>query len=186
MLWKFVATLGLLGIGASSAASAQTNGAVLFSKPLFKGAEISVYGPTRSIDAFVVKSLRIPPNSIWELCTGNTFTHCTRFSQSRNGMVMTVRSARPVAPPIAASAIAAVGPVRGSDVSLRGLASEFFVLPQENGNRIEVGSRETGSASERAASFCRAHGWHVSAYEREQSIGGREYLADVLCADELH
>lgn len=179
-------TLSLLAIGgASSAAPAQASEAVMYSKPLFKGAEMTVYGPTRSIDGFVVKSIRIPPNSIWELCTGNTFTHCKRFDHSLNGMVMTVRSARPVAPPIAATATAAaVASVKGSDVSLRGLASEFFVLPQENGNRIEVGGRGSPSASERATGFCRAHGWHESAYEREQSIGGREYLADVLCSDE--
>lgn len=177
--------LGPLVVGlAGSAASAQTSEAVMFSRALFKGAEITLNGPTRSIDAFVVKSLRIPPNSIWELCTGNTFTHCTRFSHSRDGMVMTVRSARPVAPPIAASASAAIGSVKGSDVSLRGLASEFFVLPQENGNRIEVDGSGSRSASERAAGFCRAHGWHGSAYEREQAIGGREYLADVLCSDQ--
>ena len=166
-----------------SAAIAQSDGqAELFSRALFKGSPVTVSGPTRSMGGFVVKSLRLAPNSAWELCTGNTFTGCTKFTQSRSAMAMTVRSARPVAPPITASAIAPSAHLKGSDLSLRGLASEFFVMPQEGGARIEVDDRKGGD-SQRANEFCRAHGWRISAYEREQAVEGRRYLADVLCTD---
>lgn len=181
----FITVTAIAVAAASSSASAQTGGdAVIFSHALFKGASMTISGPTRSMGGFVAKSIQLPPNSAWELCTGNTFTGCKRFSQSRSSMVMTVRSARPVAPPIPASAtLSAAQPLTGSNASLRGLASEFFVMPQENGNRIEVTAN--GGVSERATEFCRGHGWHASAYEREQSVQGRRYLADVLCSDEV-
>ena len=175
------ATLGFLA--AHSAAIAQSgDSAILYSRALYKGPAITVTGPTRSMGGFVVKSLKLPPNSAWELCTGNTFTGCTKFTQSRSGMVMTVRSARPVAPPITASTIAPVAHLKGSDLSLRGLASEFFVMPQEGGARIEVDDRAKNDSA-RATEFCRSHGWRISAYERQQAVDRRRYLADVLCTD---
>ena len=181
---------GIFGVAAAvaffvpqSAAMAQSDGqAVLFSRALFKGPGITVSGPTRSMGGFVVRSLQLAPNSAWELCTGNTFTGCTKFTQSKSAMAMTVRSARPVAPPITASSMAPAAHLKGSDLSLRGLASEFFVMPQEGGARIEVDDRKGGDA-QRANEFCRAHGWRISAYQREQAVEGRRYLADVLCTD---
>lgn len=176
-----VATLGLLSLH-SAAIGQSGDHAILYSRALFKGPEISVSGPTRSMGGFVVKSLKISPNSAWELCTGNTFTGCTKFTQSRSGMVMTVRSARPVAPPITSGTIAPIAHLKGSDLSLRGLASEFYVMPQEGGARIEVDDRAKNDSA-RATEFCRAHGWRVAAYERQQAVDGRRYLADVLCTD---
>jgi hypothetical protein len=119
----------------------------------------------------------------WDLCSGNTFTGCKRFSHSIEAMVMTVRSARPVAPPIPASASVAAGPVSGSGASLRGFASEFFVMPDSGGRRIEVAAK-VGALQQQATQFCRSHGWRSSVHEREQTIGGHSYLADVLCADD--
>lgn len=184
MLSKVIVTITAIVFGAASLpASAQTNGeAVIYSRALFKGAERSISGPTRAMGEFIAKSIRIPPNSAWELCTGNTFTGCKKFTRSLSSMVMTVRSARPVAPPIPASATFSGGAIKGSDASLRGLASEFFVTPQESGSRIEVVG--SAGAGERATEFCRTHGWRTAAYDREQTIEGRRYLADVLCADE--
>lgn len=185
MLIKIFITGTAIAVAAtSSSASAQVSGeAVIFSRALFKGISTAISGPTRSMGGILVKSIQLPPNSAWELCTGNTFTGCTRFSQSKSAMVMTVRSARPVAPPIPASATLSARGLMGSNASLRGLASEFFVMPQDNGRRIEV--LPNGGISERATAFCRAHGWHASAYAREQSVQGRRYLADVLCTDEV-
>ena len=184
MLTKAIVTLtAICGGAVSLPVAAQSNGeAVIYSRALFKGAQRSIYGPTRAMGEFVVKSIQIPPNSAWELCTGNTFTGCKKFTHSLPSMVMTVRSARPVALPIPASATFAGGPVKGSDASLRGLASEFFVMPQEGGNRIEVVG--SAGAGERATEFCRTRGWRTAAYSREQTVQGRRYLADVLCADE--
>lgn len=186
MLSKIIVTITAIAMASDSMpASAQTSGgeAVIYSRALFKGAERSISVPTRAMGEFVAKSIQIPPNTAWELCTGNTFTGCKKFTHSLPSMVMTVRSARPVAPPIPASASFSGGPVKGSNASLRGLASEFFVMPQEGGNRIEV-QGSTG-AGERATEFCRTHGWRAAAYDREQTIEGRRYLADVLCADEV-
>lgn len=184
MLTKVIVTVTAIVSGAASLpASAQTNGeAVIYSRALFKGAERSISGPSRAMGEFIAKSIKIPPNTAWELCTGNTFTGCKRFTHSLSSMVMTVRSARPVAPPIPASASVSGGPIKGSNASLRGFASEFFVMPQERGNRIEVAG--TAGAGERATEFCRTRGWRLAAYSREQTIDGRRYLADVLCADE--
>ena len=184
MLTKAIVAASAILVGATSLpVSAQTNGeAIIYSRALFKGAEQSISGPTRSMGGFIAKSIRIPPNSAWELCTGNTFTGCKKFTRSLSSMVMTVRSARPVAPPIPQSATFTGGPIKGSNASLRGLASEFFVMPQEEGSRIEVVG--SAGAGERATEFCRAHGWRTAAYDREQTVDGRRYLADVLCADE--
>ena len=179
----FITGTAIAVAAAASSASAQVSGdAVIFSRALFKGISTTISGPTRSMGGILVKSIQVPPNSAWELCTGNTFTGCKRFSQSKSAMVMTVRSARPIAPPIPASATFSARTVSGSDASLRGFASEFFVMPQENGSRIEV--MPNGGISEPATAFCRTHGWHASAYEREQAVQGRRYLADVLCTDE--
>jgi hypothetical protein len=38
--------------------------------------------------------------------------------------------------------------------------------------------------SQKARDFCRSHGWRQSVYARLQTIEGRSFLADVLCADE--
>lgn len=182
----FAVVAAVIGATVAPSALAQSNDeAVLFSQGHFKGFNMRISGPTRSIDALVVKSIQIPQGSIWELCSGSTFTGCTRITQSKGAMAITVRSVRPVAPPIPATATVSVspGPVKASGGSLRGLASEFFVTPEEGGNRIEV-DPGAGALPRRASDFCRAHGWRTSAYEREQAIGGRRYLADVLCADE--
>jgi hypothetical protein len=179
-----VVVAAVAGATASSSALAQsTDEAVLFSQGHFKGFSMRFSGPTRSLDALMVKSIQIPPGSSWELCSGSTFTGCTRFTQSKAAMAMTVRSVRPVAPPIPATAIVSPGQVKASGGSLRGLASEFFVTPEEGGNRIEV-DPAGGALPRRATEFCRTHGWRTSAYEREQAIDGRRYLADVLCTDE--
>jgi hypothetical protein len=171
------------GVMTSSALAQSKGEAALFSQGHFKGYSMTISGPTRSIDAFAVKSIRISAGSAWDLCTGDTFTGCSRFTQSRAAMVMTVRSARPVAPPIPATATTTSGPVKASGGSLRGLASEFFVTPEEGGNRVEV-DVAAGALPRRATEFCRAHGWRTSAYERDQAIGNRRYLADVLCTDD--
>jgi hypothetical protein len=185
MLSRILAVVAAVaGATAGLPALAQSNDeAVLFSQGHFKGFSMTISGPTRSIDALVVKSIRIPPGSAWELCSGSTFTGCTRFTQSKAAMALTVRSVRPVAPPIPATATVSPGPVKASGGSLRGLASEFFVTPEEAGNRIEV-EPSAGALPRRATDFCRTHGWRTSAYQREQAIDGRRYLADVLCTDE--
>ena len=181
---KFV--LAALAASLSAQAAAQEHGAaVLYSKGHFTGPSITVDGPRTKMTPFAVKSLRIPAGSVWELCSGNTFSGCERFSRSNPAMARTVRSVRPVAPAIAESvALPSQGPVSGSGPSLHGLASEYFVVPAQAGSRIEVTDTAAGAASLAATAFCRGRGWRLSAYERVQSVGGLTFLADVLCVNE--
>lgn len=184
MLSKILALAAAAGGAAiGSAAAAQVDGeATLYSSSHFKGFSLSLSDPRQSIDALVVKSIQMAPGSAWDLCSGNTFTGCKRFSQSTSSMVMTVRSARPVAP--ATAGVSSGAGVTGSGASLRGLASEFFAMPAESGARVEVSATAAGALPQRATEFCRTHGWRTSAYQRVQAVGGRDYLADVLCVDE--
>jgi hypothetical protein len=165
--------------------AAQDQGpAILYSKGDFAGPSITLTGPTTKMTPFNLKSLRIPSGSVWELCSGNTFTGCESFSESRPGMVRTVRSARPVAAPIADNVTFPVG-ASGIEAgaSLRGLESEFFVVPAEGRSRVEV-PVGSGAKSRAASAFCRTRGWRLSAYERVQSASGRMFLADVLCVNQ--
>ena len=172
------------GVSAASGATAQTSGeATLFTRGRFQGAGVTLTGPRERMNPVVVESLRLAPGTAWDLCSGRTFTGCKRFSESRSSMVMTVRSARPVEAAIPASASAAVEGAKGSGASLRGLDSEFFVMPDDGGNRVAV-ANSPGALPQRATDFCRAHGWRASAYQRVQAIGGSNYLADVLCTNE--
>jgi hypothetical protein len=172
-------------LAAATPAAAQSNAeATLYSRGNFQGGGMVLSGAREKMEPVQVESLQLSPGTAWELCSGRTFTGCKRFSESRKSMVMTVRSARPIAGAIPESASASVeaGAAKGSGASLRGLASEFFVMPDEGGSRVEVGGTAR-ALPQRATDFCRAHGWRESPYQREQSVGGRSYLADVLCTD---
>ncbi|MEO6256883.1 MAG: hypothetical protein ABIO69_08755 [Sphingomicrobium sp.] len=173
-----------LAAQAPAPAQDQANDEVtLYNKGHFKGVHTTVLGPTRFPSPFMMKSVAIPAGKQWEFCSGNTYTGCRQFSQSVPSTVMNVRSARPVAGIIPASATEAQG-LRGTGQSLRGLASEFFVAPEQGGNRVEVQPGSAEAMSRQAIEFCRTHGWSGSAHQRLQTVGGHFYLADVLCADE--
>jgi hypothetical protein len=154
----------------------------LFSRGHFTGTRTTITGPTQFKTPFVMKSVTIPAGTSWEFCSGNTYSGCRQLSQSTPATIMTVRSARPIAPVITSTATAAGTGAGQAGQSLRGLASEFFVAPDENGSRIEVATGAAG-AGQRARDFCRTRGWRSSAHQRLQSVGGRFYLADVLCVD---
>lgn len=184
MVRKLIVAAALASL--ASSASAQEQGLVLYSKGHFEGFSQTIDGPRTNMSPLDVKSIRVPPGTSWDLCSGNTFSGCTRFSESKEAMARTVRSVRPVAPaiPETASTAVAAGPVAGSGPSLRGLASEFFVVPAQAGARIEVAGQAAGASSTAATEFCRAHGWRMSAYERVQTVSGRTFLADVLCVND--
>ena len=154
-----------------------------YSQGHLKGARTSIDGPSQFRRPLVVRSLVAPPGTDWELCSGLTYTGCRQFSGTVPAMIMTVRSARPVAavlPPSAAPAVrgTAAGP------SLRGVASEFFVAPDDGGLRVEVQPATAEAMTRRAGEFCRTRGWRSSAHARMQTDAGRKVLADVLCVDE--
>jgi hypothetical protein len=73
--------------------------------------------------------------------------------------------------------------VTGPNPSLRGMASEYFVAPDNHGARIEVPEGTGEAMSQRAQDFCRTRGWRTAAYARLQTLENRTFLADVLCAD---
>ena len=184
MLRTWMAALAALAALLPVQAYAQATGEItLYSKGHFKGARKVVAGPRQYIEPpFVVKSVTIPPGTEWELCSGNTYSGCRQLSQSVPAMVMTVRSARPVASVLpSVGAAPAAGTFRGQ--SLRGIASEYFVAPEQGGNRVEVVPGTAEAMTRRAGEFCRSRGWRTSVHERLQTVGGRIYLADVLCVD---
>jgi hypothetical protein len=173
-------------VSLSTVASAQEQGLVLYSKGHFQGFSQTIDGPRTNMSPLDVKSIRVPRGTSWDLCSGNTFSGCVRFSESKEAMARTVRSIRPVAPaiPETATTSTSAGAVAGSGPSLRGLASEFFVVPTQGGSRIEVAGAAAGASSTAATEFCRTHGWRMSVYERVQTISSRMFLADVLCVNE--
>ena len=163
--------------------------AIIFSKGHFQGPSLTIYGPWQHITPeFTAKSIQIPQGQSWELCSGNTFTGCKQFEQSVTAMVMTVRSARPVASAIVSEPAGqtAAGPADAAklpDRSLKGLSSEFFVAPRRGDARIAVQPGTAEAMRQAATDFCRSKGWRVSPYARLQKAGTAFYLADVLCAD---
>lgn len=180
---KLMAGWLAVGVLMSSPVGAQATGQVtMYSNGRYKGAPISLVGPTRLLSAFTMKSVKIPAGTAWEFCSGNTFSGCREIGQSTPALVMTVRSARPVAPVLPASAGATGSSIPGGQ-SLRGMSSEYFVAPGDGQGRIQVPDRTAEAGSRRAIEFCEAHGWRAAAYQRVQSIGALYYLADVLCVD---
>ena len=156
----------------------------MFAKGRYKGATYSVSGASQSMRIpFTVKSVQIPEGQAWELCSGNTFSGCKEFTESDPSTVINVRSVRSAAPRITTVAPTVGAVVTGPNPSLRGMASEYFVAPDDRGARIEVPSGTNEAMSARARDFCRTRGWRNSVYARLQTIEGRTFLADVLCAD---
>lgn len=186
MLRMLMAGLATIAVLLPTQALAQTGGEMtLHNKGHFKGIQKVVAGPRQYIDPpFVVKSVTIPAGTQWELCSGNTYTGCRQVSKSVPAMVMTVRSARPVAAILTSDATSPGQPARGVGQSVRGLASEYFVAPGAGGNRVEVTPGTAEAMTRQAGEFCRTRGWRTSAYERLQTVDGRFYLADVLCVND--
>ena len=179
----------LVSLLPAPASAQQDDQATIYDKGHFKGRSITLDGPTRLQTPFSARSIKIPQGKAWEFCDGNTFTGCKEINQSDETTIITVRSARPIAPvitsaPPSSGPAASVGTVGGGPwPTLRGLSSEYFIAPDQGGNRILVASGKSEETSRLAEEFCRQRGWRTSAYERIQSIDGRTYLADVLCAD---
>jgi hypothetical protein len=175
----------LLSAGAFAQASQAPDAqATLYNKGHYRGARRTVVGPTQFGEAFQVRSVNISAGTQWELCSGTKYSGCKQITQSTPSMIMNVRSARPVATILtSASGPPTSQSLRGGGGSLRGIASEYFVAPDNGGNRIEVQPGTAETMSRRAIEFCQARGWRTSAHERLQSVAGKFYLADVLCAD---
>jgi hypothetical protein len=62
------------------------------------------------------------------------------------------------------------------------MSAEFFRAPSSNGQRvISCPQGSAACAADSADRYCRERGWTASSYERQETVAGRNYLADVLC-----
>jgi len=168
-------------------AQAQSSGEItLYGRGHFTGSSLTLTEPARGMTLpFTVKSIKIGPGRSWELCSGNTFTGCKRFSSSVEATAINVRSARPVGQAVivpggTVSSTGAFEPAPPTP-SLRGMRSEFFVAPQRKGNRIEVKPGTPEEAARQAQEFCKSIGWRSSAHADLQAANGSSFLVDVLC-----
>lgn len=173
---RYLALLaGAIGLLAGSAQGQEPGRAEIYGRGGFKGASMSFAEPTQHIDpAFTARSVRISGKEAWELCSGNTYTGCRRVDKSLPGAVFIVRSVRPIAPMI-------VTRVSPPNQSLRGVASEFFVAPNRNHQRVAVPPANAQEMRRAADDFCRSAGWQKSAHAQVQNDGSNYYLVDVLC-----
>jgi hypothetical protein len=172
-------------------AQAQSTGEMtIYSKGHFKGANLGLAGPLTNIDpVFTAKSIQITPGSAWEVCSGRTFTGCRRIDKSVESGVFSVRSARPIAPVVSTRVGPGItegpnGTIEPPNQSLRGLASEFFVAPNQGGQRVGVPDNKPENMRKAADQFCQAAGWRQSGHARVQQVGTVYYLVDVLCAND--
>lgn len=132
-----------------------------------------------------VRSIRVRSGT-WELCARTRYrSPCITVSADEPDIrrfapqMFMVQSMRP----LGYSTPAIVHPPAGT--SLRGMAAEFFPAPGgRDGRRLlscENGSATANCAAASADRFCKSIGWSGSASQRQETVNGRVYLADVLC-----
>lgn len=166
------------------AAAAQRPGEMtLYSDIRYGGRSYTVTGPRGVVAVpWTVRSIRVAPGETWEVCERTEYRGCTRIDQSIASIRQNVASARPDRPDRPGPPPRPEPPVGGGSGSLRGMSAEFFPAPADRRGRVESCSQGTAScAAEAADRFCRSEGWTASSYETQQTVRGRNYLADVLC-----
>jgi hypothetical protein len=170
-----------------SSASAQRAGQLTFySEIAFRGQSYTVTGERENARVpFTVRSAQVAPGEAWEVCTQTRYRGtCNVVAETIGNVAWTVNSARPSRATTLPAPIPAPAPAPGNDQSLRGMTAEFFPQPSEGSGRVLSCARGSGSASCAAQSadrFCVSRGWTASSYERQETVAGRIYLADVLC-----
>ena len=178
-------TLAAVLLAPIAALGQQRGEMTFFSTPVHSGSRYTVTGPREHIDlGWQVRSVIIAPGDQWEVCTGPRYRGtCTRLDKTATHIRYSVASARPVGGFTTLPAPIPPGAGGGaSGPSLRGMSAEFFRAPAGGGRRVEsCPNGAAACAAERADAFCRARGWTASSYERQETVGGRIYLADVLC-----
>lgn len=157
---------------------AQRAGEITFySQIAFRGQTYTVTGPRENIQIpWTVRSARVAGGDTWEICPRTRYRgQCNQVSETQGNIAWTVASARP-------SQGGGGPPPPASGGSLRGMSAEFHPQPAERGVRVlSCNSGAAACASDAADRFCRARGWTASSYERQETVSGRIYLADVLC-----
>ena len=149
--------------------------AIVHRDTMFNGPFLSVRGPQPNLNlGWEARSIRVRSGE-WQICTGRNYTgRCTTITRDQSVLQPQFReilSMRPTG-----------GWNTGLGYSLRGSASEFFPAPLRNGQRIPCEGSGSGCARAPAGSFCRSVGWLVSRSQAVETVGGRRYIADVLCA----
>lgn len=185
-----VALASILAIGAFAPAAAQDRmapNALFFSGPNFTGRSLSV---TRDMPIFQAtwqpRSVRIGGGSSWEVCDQRHFRgRCRVISGSSANLMSQMGLGGVASVRRAAIGTQPPGPGGGSGQSLKGMAAEFFPAPQAHGRRIEACNNEGGSAAcitRESDNFCRSMGYVRSRNGAAETVGGRIFLADVLCS----
>jgi len=178
--------LAAMASGSSFAQDRMAPNAQFFSGTNFTGRTLTV---TRTLPIFPAtwapRSVRMGGGSSWEVCDQRSFRgRCTVLTGSSANLqaqlgVRGVGSVRPAQPERPTPLPQPVG------ASLKGMAAEFFPAPQARGARIEACTREGGSAaciSREATNFCRSIGYVSARNSAPETVGGRIFLADVLCS----
>lgn len=180
-----LAALAASALSLPVAASAQERGELTFySRIGFQGAGITVRYPSDNARVpFRVRSVRVAPGEAWEVCTRTRFRgNCSAVHHSMGDINWVVNSVRPLAAalPLPQPVPPPVRPPYPQ--SLRGTNAEFFPHPTDRAGRILTCNNGSSSCASRAADqFCRSLGWRGAAYQWQERIGPRYYLADVLC-----
>ncbi|MBA4013128.1 MAG: hypothetical protein C0481_14780 [Phenylobacterium sp.] len=185
-----LASAALLAAAAPvSAQDRMAPNAQLFSGTDYQGRSLTITRETPVIPAtWSPRSIRMGGGSSWEVCELPNFRgRCTVLRGSSANLqaqlgVSGVRSIRAAA----AAPTPLPQPVPGGGGrSLKGMAAEFFPAPEVRGRRVEACNREGGAAAcitRESDNFCKSIGYAGSRNGAAQTVGGRIYLADVLCS----
>ena len=190
LLRIILASAALLALAApAQAQDRMAPNAQLFSAPNYQGRSLTVMRDMSTIPAtWSARSIRMGGGSSWEVCELPNFRgRCTVVSGSSANLqaqigVSGVRSIRAASG--APTPLPQPVPGGGGGRSLKGMAAEFFPAPEYRGRRIDACDREGGSAAcvaRESDNFCKSVGYVRSKNGAAQTVGGRIYLADVLC-----
>ena len=184
-------------LGASAPAVAQDRmapNAQLFSATNFMGRSLTITRETPILQAsWQPRSIRMGGGSSWEVCEQRHFMgRCTVLTGSSTNLtsqlgitrIGSIRPARSI-PPNPGPGLGPLPGPGGGGQSLRGMAAEFFPAPESRGRRIDACNTQGGSAAcitRAAENFCRSRGYVSARNSAAETVGGRIYLADVLCS----
>ena len=184
-----LAVSGIAAIAAAQTDKMAPNGqgeATIYRDQNFQGPAVFVGAANPDLKlSWNVKSIRVRSGT-WELCARTRYRPpCAKVSSDEanlskvNPLLYRVQSMRPLGvepPPVQ-------DPPAGP--SLRGMSSEFFPAPGDrNGRRVLACARGSATANcgrDTADEYCRSLNWGGSASDTMETVGGRIYLADVLC-----
>ena len=193
--WSIIGAAAAALGGGWLVASAQTP-----EERLYRPAEATIYrdagyrGPAMFIGeakpnlglAWPVNAIRVPRGR-WELCEKTRYRGNCRTVDRDTPMLgtvlrgITVQSMRPVGTG-GGGGWNPNPPANGQ--TARGSFAEFHTQPGTGGYRVLActsGSATANCAARTADTWCRSIGWNGSAREHMETVGNREYLADVLC-----